>query len=272
MDNMSLEDIKSYLSANNIDYTGIREKTLLVKLAESNVKPTFTSYRNMTIPKLKALCKEKNLKVSGKKDELIQRLMGGADIKITDEDNTLSLLKVKDLKEVCKSLKINCAGKKDELIERIQKCSNSEKKELLENFRIKPKKKKLSQPQITAYDKRIKKLIKRLNKKKQIEKRKLYIKFDDTIKRYIDKETGLVFNELEKIVERRYINGSLKTLSNEDMDLCKELKLKYRIPSTIREDDNIIKEDHKEEIEDISIEEDIEEEDDNQEDDLEFED
>ncbi len=262
---MNIESLKNLLTENKIDHSDTKSNSELVKLANSISMPI--NYKTMTVEQLKNICRTRGLKVGGKKADLIERLSGKketAGMTIANDDS-LSLLKVKDLKEICKSLSLTCTGKKDEIIERIKNCKNNDKDNVISIFSGKTKKKKLTKTQLKPYEERTKALIKRLNKKKQIRNKKLYIKFDDTIKRYTDKNTGFIFNDTENIVEGRYVDGLLKTLNDADMDICKELRLKYRIPTTIRVDDDIHKECDIEEIPLDIIEEDGKENDENEE-------
>jgi SAP domain len=82
------------------------------------------------LPQLKAMCKERGLKVSGKKAELIERLREDfanspvetadeKEIKVTNADG-FSKMTVKDLRDACVARNLLNTGKKKELIQRLQ--------------------------------------------------------------------------------------------------------------------------------------------------------
>lgn len=88
---------------------------------------------NMKAVKLKALCKERNLEVSGKKADLTARLeeyflnpsqFEKFAIEVPSDEGTLTTgdiekMKVTELKEKCKEYKLKVSGKKAELQERL---------------------------------------------------------------------------------------------------------------------------------------------------------
>ena len=84
-------------------------------------------YASMTVAQLKELLKEQGLPVSGKKAELIERLMeaSGADEEVVEEapaetSTDYSSMTVAQLKELLKEAGKPVSGKKAELIERLQ--------------------------------------------------------------------------------------------------------------------------------------------------------
>ena len=72
--------------------------------------------KTKTVPVLKEMLKESNLRTGGKKDELIDRLLG---LEVND-DTDLSRLPVLNLREMLKARNLPSGGKKKELINRLE--------------------------------------------------------------------------------------------------------------------------------------------------------
>ena len=85
-------------------------------------------YKKMKVTELSAMCKERGIKKSGTKNDLITRLTNN-----TREKHPLFTKKINELKEMCKNHSLKVAGNKEELIERLyNNLYNKEKKHTIQ--------------------------------------------------------------------------------------------------------------------------------------------
>lgn len=246
----------------------------LIIFYEANTK--IVNYNNMIVSQLKNECKKYGLKVSGKKQDLIDRLNEYHGTSTKEKGDTklssgiLYLLAKKDLERICKQLHIQHTGKKDELVTRIEQCEKEEKDMLLKNTAVPVKKRKMKKDQIDKYHNRVKELVKKLNKtykKKECRliPKKLKVKYNHEINHYYDDNTGFVFDSMEKKVISTYKNGKMQSLCDDDIALCKELHISWVTPEIILDDDDMKagdkKEKSEEDIKDEDVDEDEEEDD-----------
>tara|TARA_B100000131_G_C17963717_1_gene551486 strand:+ start:29 stop:400 length:372 start_codon:yes stop_codon:yes gene_type:complete len=86
-------------------------------------------YKKMKVTELSAMCKERGIKKSGTKNDLITRLTNN-----TREKHPLFTKKINELKEMCKNHSLKVAGNKEELIERLYNnlYNNKEKKHTIQ--------------------------------------------------------------------------------------------------------------------------------------------
>jgi len=89
----------------------------------------------LKLPQLKEECKSRGLKVSGKKVELIQRILEcdtqsvtNVTLKKDSSSSNLESLKVNDLKDRCRELGLKVSGTKKELIQRLENPDIAENK------------------------------------------------------------------------------------------------------------------------------------------------
>mmetsp|Transcript_24500 Transcript_24500/g.55961 ORF Transcript_24500/g.55961 Transcript_24500/m.55961 type:complete len:859 (+) Transcript_24500:1720-4296(+) len=90
-----------------------------------DLKSTYDSkdeFDFMTVVQLKVLCKERGLKVSGKKADLQERLRGHflSPESSHSSSNELSSMSVVELRNACRSRNLDDKGRKDQLISRLQ--------------------------------------------------------------------------------------------------------------------------------------------------------
>ena len=72
------------------------------------------TYRKMKVTELSEMCKQRGIKKSGTKNDLITRLLNN-----TRQSHPLFTKKINELKEMCKNHSLKVAGNKEELIERL---------------------------------------------------------------------------------------------------------------------------------------------------------
>lgn len=80
-------------------------------------------YANLKAAELKALCKERKLKCTGSRNDLILLLLKSDDPaaqELKPEENPYSKMKVADLKAECKRRGLSCQGKKADLVSRLE--------------------------------------------------------------------------------------------------------------------------------------------------------
>jgi len=178
-------------------------------------------YTSKKLTELQSLCRERGLKISGKKSELISRLSTSRETPETPETskspelpsfNKLELMtkKVLDLKTLCKEYKLQVSGSKSDLINRL----------LGQQVVVQQKKR------TTTRAKQVPNIIQKIIYNNTVHvKRNAYDEFED-------EKTGCIFNELSSCVIARR-NPDRHELTDEDIDLCKEMRFSYRIPNTL---------------------------------------
>lgn len=80
-------------------------------------------YAHMKAAELKALCKERQLKCTGSKNDLILRLLCSDDLTLQElkpQEKVRSKMKVAELKEECKKNGLSAVGKKSDLLSRLE--------------------------------------------------------------------------------------------------------------------------------------------------------
>jgi len=170
------------------------------------------SYDSLNKTELKNLCKEKNLPVSGTKQELIDRLLNGkSNPKTTKSTKTT---KTTDSKE---STKDNIDSKGTKVVKKVKQTitkTNLEKpvfKNIMDKDKIVP----------------------------IVIKRNIHNNFEHL-------ETRLVFSEQKKVIGVQDISGEIRRLNVEDLEnvykyhfeLCKEAKVQDNISNSILKDDS----------------------------------
>ena len=156
----------------------------------------------------------------------------------------LQKLSVKQLKEICKQKKVKCTGKKSILIDNI-----------LENNAVKEVK-----PKNVILD-NISKNIKVI-----VIKRNQFNNFEHL-------QTSLVFdNKTKKVIGKQNINGTIDSLTQTDIEICRDNQFSYIIPDNLNNnsttenlfnDEDILSDEEEEEEEEEEEKEEYEDEDNN---------
>ncbi len=140
--------------------------------------------------------------------------------------------KVADLKQVCKERGLCLTGKKADLVARLRANPNGVKKETKkEKEEEKPKKGKKKGKSIPS-----------VLLKLESERETLHIR-RNTYGLYEHAETGFIFDEqthkvvgkLKEVLNPHASNVEVEPLTEEDMERCKEMKLEYVLPDTLKE-------------------------------------
>jgi len=188
------------------------------------------------------------------KDDLLSLWNGGtcgssndATIKQQLLDNVpkeLAILTRNELVEMCKTKKLKHSGTKNELIQRI----------MLSEKEIK------TQPLITHQQNVV------VNTPKLITKPAPVVLTKNKFGNFEDAETHFVFNEkTKKVFGKQNPDGSISSLTVEDINICNKFKLAFDVPTNLKQEDNDkaelaeLDEEDEEEVE-VEIEEDEEEE------------
>jgi len=148
-----------------------------------------------TVAELKAICKQRGLKVSGTKSDIISRLMGKP-----EADETES------------KLKTETKGKTE---------SKTETK-----VKPEPKPKTVAKKAEVAQAKVletpvVKKIVANINQ---------VLITRNKFNRYEHAETGLVFNEARTVIGKQLPDGTLEHLTDDDIDTCNAFKFAYELP------------------------------------------
>lgn len=189
---------------------------------------------SMTIVELKALCKSKNLTVSGTKKDLISRLENPVEKKKglnkNDEKWFLKAEKniqmeksekkqkedsISELKKKCQAKNLKVSGTKSELLARLENPQDGDSSKSR-------KKKCLFKPPSVS------KVIEKLRAKaSSLSVRKNEKGF------YVHTETNLVFDPKTQKVIGKWKDDQVKWLSSEDIQVCKEYQIFYEIPENL---------------------------------------
>ena len=189
------------------------------------------------------------------KDDLLSLWNGGACGSSSSNDGTikqqlldnvpkeLAILTRNELVEMCKTKKLKHSGTKNELIQRI----------MLSEKEVK------TQPLITQQN-----LV--VNTPKLITKPAPVVLTKNKFGNFEDAETHFVFNEkTKKVFGKQNPDGSISSLTVEDINICNKFKLAFDVPTNLKQEDNDkaelaeLDEEDEEELE-VEIEEDDEEE------------
>ena len=194
--------------------------------------------------KLEIVCKKRNLKVSGKKEELQNRIFESLGFQKEEkkslEDFDVSLDKIysydkKTLEAICKLRDLKISGKKEELQNRIlENCGIEVKEQKIEE----KSKSKSGKSGKSGKSKNVKKsspsVIKKLEE----------VSFTYTISRnkwgnYEHPDTKLVFETGSGcVIGIQNNDGTVTDITSDEIEICKKYKFKYRLPLNLSSNNN----------------------------------
>lgn len=192
---------------------------------------------DLPIATLKKLCKNHNLKVSGTRQELINRLLNQQPHESTT--NSYTKLRIPELKSICKERQLKVTGKKGDLIQRLMEYDEANGTSCPEHVeRVLKKEKDSNGTESKPKKSKEKKMVK--NKSipsilKLIEEQKEHIHIRrNAFGNYEHADTGFVFDVITKKVRGKQChNGVELPLDINDIELCKTYGFDYIVPSRL---------------------------------------
>lgn len=211
------EDLIEEISEEEIEEEIINEQQ---KKEIKKIEQLLYSKKYMTVEGLQFELISQNMKISGTKNELIQRLL--YETKDSLEDIISFLMTKDDLKEICRDFELPVSGSKDELIERIlERLPPSHPKEIAKSIEIKEPKLQVNKENLKLKSYEEDTIPEKFNMKKKINSFLENIKLDYRTISDIKTLAGQIFSNVQnlKIMNPNYNNTEISRDPKEQLIL-----------------------------------------------------
>ena len=246
-----LSDLQKLCKDNNLKFTGTKN-ILFQKLVDNKILEPIIS-ENLTKPKtiknkkqyllkdLQKICKDNNLQVTGTKEQIIEKLKNKELLPqdfVSKEKKEDVHFTLKELQILCEKNNIDKLGSREKLLKKLQDNNIELKKKELSPIEEMLKKYNTSELKQLCKEKNLKTTGKKEDLAKRIINEKIFF-IRDTIfvhplqdNLFIHNDTQFVYDINKKLIVGKW-NNKIIDLTKDDIFICKNMKLPYKIPITL---------------------------------------